>query len=49
LEISVNGRRDIGALYVRAMTNVGLFVDDGANILIDKGWMESSPKAFDRS
>ncbi|HLO12729.1 MAG TPA: DUF3231 family protein [Pseudoneobacillus sp.] len=47
--ISVNGRRDISALYVRAMTNVGIFVDDGANILIDKGWMESPPIAFDRS
>jgi hypothetical protein len=47
--IAVNGRRDISALYVRAMTNVGLFVDDAANILIDKGWMESPPKAFDRT
>ncbi|HYK74746.1 MAG TPA: DUF3231 family protein [Pseudoneobacillus sp.] len=47
--IAVNGRRDISGLYLRAMTNVGLFVDDGANILIDKGWMESPPKAFDRS
>lgn len=47
--IAVNGRRDISALYLKAMTNVSLFVDDGANILIDKGWMESPPKAFDRS
>lgn len=47
--LAVNGRRDIGALYLRAMTNVGVFVDDAANILIDKGWMESPPKAFDRS
>lgn len=47
--IAVNGRRDISALYVRAMTNVGVFVDDAANLLIDKGWMESPPKAFDRS
>ncbi|USK68486.1 DUF3231 family protein [Peribacillus asahii] len=47
--LAVNGRRDIGALYVRNMTNVGVFVDDAANILIDKGWLESPPKAFDRS
>ncbi len=46
--LAVNGRRDIGALYGKAIINVGLFVDDGANILIDKGWMESPPKAFDR-
>jgi hypothetical protein len=47
--IAVNGRRDVSAVYVRAMTNVGVFVDDAANILIDKGWLESPPKAFDRS
>ncbi len=47
--IAVNGRRDISALYARTMMNVGLFVDDTANILIDKGLMESPPKAFDRS
>ncbi|MFP3919258.1 DUF3231 family protein [Lysinibacillus telephonicus] len=47
--IAVNGRRDISALYGRALINNGLFVDDAANILIDKGWLESPPKAFDRS
>nr|WP_232337097.1 DUF3231 family protein [Lysinibacillus timonensis] len=46
--IAVNGRRDISALYGRAVINNGLFVDDAANILIDKGWLESPPKAFDR-
>ncbi|MDN4494710.1 DUF3231 family protein [Ureibacillus aquaedulcis] len=47
--IAVNGRRDIAALYGRYMVNNGLFVDDAANILIDKGWLESPPKAFDRN
>ncbi|WP_010094743.1 DUF3231 family protein [Ornithinibacillus scapharcae] len=47
--LAVNGRRDIAALYGRATVNVGLFVDDAANILIDKGWLESPPKAFERS
>ncbi|MFP7474253.1 DUF3231 family protein [Niallia taxi] len=46
--LAVNGRRDIGLMYGRSLINLGLFVDDGANILIDKGWMESPPKAFDR-
>ncbi|MFD2445063.1 DUF3231 family protein [Bacillus sp. CGMCC 1.16607] len=46
--LAVNGRRDVSALYLRTMTNVGLFVDDGANILIDKGWMETPPLAPDR-
>jgi hypothetical protein len=47
--LAVNGRRDISLLYGRTLINIGLFVDDGANILIDKGWMESPPKAFDRT
>lgn len=46
--MAVSGRKDLVALYIRTMTNIGLFVEDGANILIDKGWMESPPKAFDR-
>ncbi|QCJ45198.1 DUF3231 family protein [Bacillus sp. S3] len=46
--LAVNGRRDLGMLYGRTLINIGLFVDDGANILIEKGWMESPPKAFAR-
>lgn len=46
--IAVNGRRDLGLMYGRALTNVFLFVDDGANLLIDHGWMEQPPKAIDR-
>ena len=46
--LAVNGRRDIALLYGRTLINIGLFVDDGANILIDKGWMESPPKAYER-
>ncbi|MFJ5716894.1 DUF3231 family protein [Neobacillus sp. NPDC093127] len=47
--LAVNGRRDIAMLYGRTLINIGLFVDDGANILMEKGWMESPPKAFDRA
>ncbi|MBO0960262.1 DUF3231 family protein [Neobacillus sp. MM2021_6] len=47
--LAVNGRRDLAMLYGRTLVNIGLFVDDGANILIEKGWMESPPKAFDRT
>ncbi|MCQ6281320.1 DUF3231 family protein [Bacillus sp. EB600] len=46
--LAVTARRDINMLYVRTLINIGLFVDDGMNILIDKGWLESPPKAFDR-
>jgi hypothetical protein len=46
--LAVTARRDINLLYGRTLMNIGLFVDDGMNILIDKGWLESPPKAFDR-
>jgi hypothetical protein len=46
--LAVTARRDINFLYVRTLMNIGLFVDDGINILIDKGWLESPPKAYDR-
>lgn len=45
---SLNGRRDIGALYARCLMDVSLFVEDGANILIDYGWMEQPPEVIDR-
>nr|WP_263324500.1 DUF3231 family protein [Neobacillus sp. Marseille-Q6967] len=46
--ISVNGRRDLGAMYFKLIGDVTVFVDDGANILIEHGWMEQPPKAIDR-
>jgi hypothetical protein len=46
--LAVNGRRDIGMLYSRSLASITLFVDDGANILIENGWFEQPPKAADR-
>jgi hypothetical protein len=46
--MAVNGRRDIGLMYLKALSEVSLFVEDGANILIEHGWMEQPPKAIDR-
>ncbi|RKQ30395.1 DUF3231 family protein [Oceanobacillus halophilus] len=45
---SLNGRRDIGAMYARFIMDVTLYVEDGANIMIDNGWMEQPPSALDR-
>ncbi|WP_028782066.1 DUF3231 family protein [Thalassobacillus devorans] len=45
---SLNGRKDIGALYARCLLDVSLYVEDGANILIDNGWMEQPPIVIDR-
>ena len=47
--LSLNGRRDLGAMYSKFLTDVGLFVEDGANIMIEQGWMEQPPKAIDRN
>ncbi|GGH84704.1 hypothetical protein JOD43_003126 [Pullulanibacillus pueri] len=45
---SLNGRRDIGSLYGKCMLDVSLYVEDGANIMIEKGWMEQPPEVIDR-
>ncbi|WP_449537706.1 DUF3231 family protein [Ferdinandcohnia sp. Marseille-Q9671] len=47
--LAVTARRDIDMLYIRTLVNIGAFVDDGVNLLIDKGWMETPPMAYDRS
>ena len=46
--MAVTARRDINLLYARTLMNIGLFVDDGMNLLIEKSWAETPPKAFDR-
>lgn len=45
---SLNGRRDIGAMYARFLAGNAVYVEDGANIMIERGWMEQPPKAIDR-
>ncbi|MCU9614977.1 DUF3231 family protein [Caldibacillus lycopersici] len=47
--LSLNGRRDISALYLRLLKDIGLYVEDGANIMIGQGWMEQIPLAIDRT
>lgn len=45
---SLDGRKDIGALYAKCQLDVALYVEDGANLLIDHGWMEQPPLVIDR-
>lgn len=45
---SVNGRHDIGLMYAKLFLEISLYVNDGAKIYIDHGWMEKSPHAADR-
>ncbi|WP_078433732.1 DUF3231 family protein [Metabacillus halosaccharovorans] len=46
--ISASPRRDIGADYVRLQGEVGLYAEDGLNLLIKHAWMERPPHAVDR-
>ena len=46
--ISLNGRKDLGGMYAKFLMDIGLYVEDGANIMIDHGYMEQPPKAADR-
>ncbi len=46
--LSLGGRRDIGGLYAKFMMDVTLFIEDGGNKMIDRGWLEQPPKAFER-
>lgn len=46
--MSLNGRRDIGAINAKFLMDIGLYLEDGANIMIDQGWMEQPPEAADR-
>jgi hypothetical protein len=46
--VSVNGRHDIGFMYMKLFTNITLFIEEAAKTMIEKGWMEKPPEAIDR-
>ncbi|UOF92647.1 DUF3231 family protein [Fodinisporobacter ferrooxydans] len=46
--LAVSARHDIAAKYGRFLLEVGNYVEDGANILIEHGWLEQPPQAADR-
>ncbi|WP_347552967.1 DUF3231 family protein (plasmid) [Pseudalkalibacillus hwajinpoensis] len=48
LSMSVSPRHDLGLHYVRLTAEIAKFSEDGAKMMIDKGWMEQPPKAADR-
>jgi hypothetical protein len=45
---SVSQRRDLALHYLDLMTEVGLYAEDGAQLLIKYGWLEQPPLADDR-
>ncbi|MDZ5472953.1 DUF3231 family protein [Bacillus sp. 31A1R] len=46
--ISASPRRDIAAVYVRLQGEIGLYAEDGLNLLIKHAWLERPPHAADR-
>ncbi|MBP2077049.1 DUF3231 family protein [Oceanobacillus polygoni] len=46
--MSLSPRHDIGLHYTRLMAEIANYANDGANIMIDNGWMEQPPMAADR-
>lgn len=48
LALSVSTRKDLSTHYIRLMGEVLEFAKDGADIMIQNGWMEEPPTADDR-
>ncbi|WP_019413957.1 DUF3231 family protein [Paenisporosarcina sp. TG20] len=48
VSIGTSPRRDLGIAYSRLMAEVGLYAEDGANMMISNGWMEKPPSSPDR-
>lgn len=46
--IGASPRRDIALMYTRLIAEVGFYAEDGAEIVIEKGWLEEPPMANDR-
>jgi hypothetical protein len=46
--ISTNTRRDIATAYTRLTAEILLYSEDGANIMIENGWLEEPPRMVDR-
>ncbi|MCP8615867.1 DUF3231 family protein [Salirhabdus salicampi] len=46
--ISMSQRRDITVAYTRLMGEIGLFAEDGLQLLIENKWLERPPQTIDR-
>ncbi|WP_168412964.1 DUF3231 family protein [Bacillus salacetis] len=46
--LSVSQRRDLAAEYTRLLAEMGLYANEGAQLLIENGWLEQPPLAHDR-
>ncbi|WP_099355084.1 DUF3231 family protein [Fredinandcohnia onubensis] len=46
--VSQSPRGDLSTMYNRLSLEVQMYAEDGANIMIKKGWLEQPPMAYDR-
>lgn len=46
--MAASPRHDLSVTYARLSTEIAHYADDGANIMINNGWMEQPPRAADR-
>lgn len=46
--LALSLRRDIAAKYFKMIKDIGLYAEDGVNIMIKNGWFERPPRAIDR-
>ncbi|WP_085994316.1 DUF3231 family protein [Oceanobacillus senegalensis] len=46
--MSMSPRRDIGIMYGKLNMEILLYAEDGANIMIDHGWVEEPPQTLNR-
>lgn len=47
--MSTSTRRDLATHFSRLLAEIGLFAEDGANLLIKHGWMEEPPQSEDNN
>ncbi|MBD2869420.1 DUF3231 family protein [Paenibacillus arenilitoris] len=48
LAAAASPRKDVAANYVRLAAEIGTYAEDGANLMIDNGWLEEPPQAANR-
>lgn len=48
MALAASPRRDIGVKYASLIPEISLYAEDGANIMINEGWMEEPPQNINR-
>ena len=49
MSIGTSARKNLGADFLRLMLEIIAYTEDGANLLIEEGWLEQIPQALNRT